>query len=181
MYNESAEEIQKAAPPQVAFFVLSNENDCSVNIAEFGGYEMKKMTVLECRTFLLERVRTAKLATVKEDGHPHVVPIWFELDGEQLVFTTWHTSIKAKNIKRDPRVSICVDSETPPFAFVKIDGTVTMSDNLDELRYWATRIAGRYMGEELAETYGERNSIGGELLVRVTPTKIIGQNDVAGW
>ncbi len=47
------------------------------------------------------------MATVRNDGRPHVVPIWFDLDGDDLVFTTWHTSVKAANLRRDPRVSIC--------------------------------------------------------------------------
>ncbi|HLE25525.1 MAG TPA: PPOX class F420-dependent enzyme, partial [Thermodesulfobacteriota bacterium] len=60
-------------------------------------------------------------------------------------------------------------------------GTAALTDNPDELLYWATRIGGRYMGAELAEAYGKRNSVEGELLVRVTPSKIIAHKDVAGW
>ena len=141
----------------------------------------KKMSRDECWAFLLSRPRPAKLATVRPDGRPHVVPIWFERDGEQLVFTTWHASVKARNLSHDPRLSLCVDDEAPPFAYVKLDGLADFSDNLDELRHWATRIAARYMGVALAETYGQRNAVAGELLVRVTPTDIMGEDDVAGW
>jgi len=49
---------------------------------------MQLMTADEARTFLLGRPRTAKLATVRADGRPHVAPVWFALDSEQLVFTT---------------------------------------------------------------------------------------------
>jgi len=142
---------------------------------------MQKMTPAECRSFLPERTRTAKLATVRQAGRPHIMPIWFDLDGDTLVFTTGHGSVKAADIRRDPRVCICVDDETPPFAFVQIEGTAVLSSDADELKHWATRIGGRYMGAELAEAYGQRNSGEGEALVRVTPTKIIGQKDVAGW
>ena len=83
---------------------------------------MPKMTTDECYNFLLEGVRTAKLATVRKDGRPHVVPIWFDLDGLTIVFTTWHESVKAKNIGRDPRVCICVDDEWPPFSYVQAEG-----------------------------------------------------------
>jgi PPOX class probable F420-dependent enzyme len=109
------------------------------------------------------------------------MPIWFDLDGDTIVFTTGGGSVKATNMRRDPRVCICVDDQTPPFAFVQIEGKATLSDNPDQLLYWATRIGGRYMGTELAEAYGKRNSVEGELLVRVTPIKIIAQKDVAGW
>jgi PPOX class probable F420-dependent enzyme len=68
----------------------------------------------EQQAFLLEGTRTGKLATVRKDGRPHVVPIWFVLDGDTLVFTTGEASVKAANMRRDPRVAFCVDDETPP-------------------------------------------------------------------
>ena len=142
---------------------------------------MQKMTTDECSDFLLHGTRTGKLATVRKDGRPHVVPIWFDLDDKTIVFTTGLDSVKAVNIRRDPRVCICVDDQTPPFAFVQSEGTAVLSDDPDALLYWATRIGGRYMGAELAEAYGRRNGVPGELLVRVTPTKIIAQKEVAGW
>jgi len=134
----------------------------------------------EQRAFLMEKARTAKLATVRKDGRPHVVPIWFDLDGDTLVFTTVQTSIKAANIRRDPRVCLCVDDETPPFAYIMIEGTAIMTADRAALLYWATRIGGRYMGEALAETYGKRNGVPGELLVRVTPTKVVFKKNIAG-
>jgi PPOX class probable F420-dependent enzyme len=139
---------------------------------------MHQMTS-EHRNFLMEQVRTAKLATVREDRRPHVTPVWFVLDGDTLVFTTWHTSIKAINIRRDGRVCLCVDDEKPPFSYIQIEGTAVMSADIEALEYWSTRIAGRYMGEKLADAYGKRNSVEGELLVRVTPTKIVFMKDVA--
>ena len=142
---------------------------------------VKKMTPGEVRAFLTEQPRTAQCATVKENGHPHVVPIWFEMDGDTLIFSTWQASVKAANLRRDPRISLCVDDETPPFAFVQIDGTASLIDDPEQLLYWATRIGGRYMGADQAEAYGKRNSVPGELIVRVTPTKIIAKKDVAGW
>ena len=133
----------------------------------------------ECRNFLLSGTRTAKLATVRTDGRPHVAPIWFDLDGDTIIFTTWHTTVKAANMQRDPRVCLCVDDDTPPFAYAQIEGTVQMTAEPDALLYWAARIAGRYMGAALAETYGKRNGVAGELLVRITPTKILFQQNIA--
>jgi PPOX class probable F420-dependent enzyme len=140
---------------------------------------MQKMTNAEAKAFLLEGTRTGKLATVRTDGRPHVAPIWFDLDGESLVFTTWHESVKGLNLQRDERLSLCVDDETPPFSYVIIEGTAEISDDPEALAYWATRIAGRYMGADLTEAYGKRNSVEGELLVRVSPTKIIAQKNIA--
>lgn len=140
---------------------------------------MAPMTEAEYQAFLQAQTHTGKLATVCADGRPHVVPIWFDLDGDTLVFTTWHASVKARNMQRDPRVCICIDDETPPFSFVVIEGSVAMTADADELRYWATRIGGRYMGADQAEVYEKRNAVAGELVVRVTPTKIIAQKNIA--
>jgi PPOX class probable F420-dependent enzyme len=140
---------------------------------------MQEMTPEEYKRFLLENRRTGKLATVRDDGRPHVVPIWYDLDGDSLVFTTWHEAVKAVNMRRNPRVSLCVDDETPPFAFVLIEGIASLEMNAPDLAYWATRIAGRYMGAKLSETYGKRNAVEGELLVRVTPTKIVARKGIA--
>ncbi len=140
---------------------------------------MQEMAPEEYRTFLLARPRTAKLATVRADGRPHVAPIWFDLDDDTLVFTTWHTTVKAANLRRDPRVSLCIDDDTPPFAFMIFEGTATMSEDPAELLRWATSIAGRYMGSAQAEAFGKRNGVPGELLVRVTPTRVVAQTKIA--
>src|SRR4051794_30078085 len=105
--------------------------------------ERNAMSPEEVRTFLLDGTRTAKLATTKQDGSPHVVPVWFVLDGDALVFTTWHLSLKAKNLSRDPRASVCVDDQAPPYSFVQVNGTVMFEYDLGELRTWATRIGAR--------------------------------------
>lgn len=141
---------------------------------------MRRMTAPEIRAFLTQGTRTAKLATVRADGRPHVAPVWFVLDGEDVIFTTWHTTVKAANLRREPRVALAVDDETPPFAYVLVEGTATISDDLAELRAWATRIGARYMGAEQAEAFGARNGVPGELLVRVTPVRVTAEADIAG-
>jgi PPOX class probable F420-dependent enzyme len=133
----------------------------------------------ERRAFLSAGTRTGKLATVRADGRPHVVPIWFVLDGDDVVFNTGALSLKGQALRRDPRATICVDEEQPPFAFVMIEGTVRLSDDTDAMLPWSTAIGGRYMGENRAEEFGRRNAVPGELLVRLTPTKIVAQADVS--
>lgn len=134
---------------------------------------MKEMSDEERRGFLLGRARTATLATVRADGRPHAAPIWFHLDGDVLVFTTGEATVKARNMRRDPRVTLCVDDQEPPFAFVVIEGRAELTADDPDLLPWATRIGGRYMGEDRAEEYGRRNAVPGELLVRVAPGKVL--------
>ncbi|MGD9694749.1 MAG: PPOX class F420-dependent oxidoreductase [Thermoleophilia bacterium] len=133
----------------------------------------------ERRAFLSSGARTGKLATVRADGSPHVAAVWFVLDGDDVVFTTGAETLKGRSLRRDGRASLLVDDETPPFAFVRVDGTVTLSDDLAEMLVWATRIAARYMGDDLAEAYGRRNAVPGELLVRLTPTRFVTEAGVA--
>ena len=133
----------------------------------------------EQKEFLLYGTRTGKIATVRKDGRPHVVPIWFVLDGNTLIFNTGETSVKALNMRRDARVTICVDDETVPYGFIIVEGTATLEKDSEDLKLWATRIGGRYMGSDRAEEYGARNGTPEELLVRVTPTRVIFARDVA--
>jgi PPOX class probable F420-dependent enzyme len=134
----------------------------------------------EARTFLLHSTRTGKIATVRSDGRPHVVPIWFVLDGDTIVFSTDRDSVKGKNLRREGRATLCVDDENPPYSFITVEGTVTTSEDLDEMKTWATRIAARYMGENKAEAFGERNAVPGAMLVRLTPTKVLFVQNLAG-
>jgi PPOX class probable F420-dependent enzyme len=141
---------------------------------------MRRLSDGEIRAFLSAGTRTGKLAVTRHDGRPMVVPIWFCLDEDgTLLFTTWGESIKGKAIRRDPRVSLCVDEEQPPYAYIRVDGLATVVDDPKLLRSWAERIGGRYMGVEQAARFGERNGVPGELLVRITPTTIVAQTDIA--
>ncbi|GAA3292084.1 PPOX class F420-dependent oxidoreductase [Streptomyces cinereospinus] len=140
----------------------------------------QKMTDTEWRAFVSQGTRTGKLSTVRADGSPHVTPIWFLLDGEEVVFSTSKTSVKGRNLARDGRVALCVDDDRPPFGYVVLQGRARLSEDLDGLRLWATRIGARYMGEERAEEFGARNGVPGELLVRITIDKVLAQKGVAG-
>ena len=139
----------------------------------------REMTAAEYREFLLGSVRTATLATVRAAGRPHAAPVWYHLDGETFVFTTGEDTVKGRNMRRDGRVSLCIDDERPPFHFVIVEGVATLTADDPDLLLWATRLGGRYMGEDEAEAFGRRNAVPGELLVRVAPTKVLAYMDIA--
>jgi hypothetical protein len=139
------------------------------------------MAATQVTAFLAaEPPHTGKLATVRSDGRPHVAPVWYALDDDgSIVFNTGESTVKGRNLRRDPRASLCVDDERPPFSYVVVEGTVEITDDLGEVRRWATEIGGRYMGEERAEEYGARNGVEGELLVRLRPHRIVSAFELA--
>lgn len=141
---------------------------------------MERMDDRETREFLNAGARTGKLATVSADGSPHVAPIWFTVDDEgSVVFNTGSNTVKGRNLQRDPRVSLCVDDESPPFAHVVLHGIAEISNDPDDKLRWATVIGGRYMGADKAEEFGRRNAVESELLVRVKPTKVVALRNIA--
>jgi PPOX class probable F420-dependent enzyme len=140
---------------------------------------MEIMTDSEWRAFVLEGTRTGKAGVTRKDGTPHVTPIWFVLDGDDLLFTTYHESIKARVLARDPRLSVCVDDQTPPYSYVMMQAEARLTEDLDELRTWATAIGARYMGADRAEEFGARNAVPGEYLVRARITKVVAQRHIA--
>ncbi|HEU5032563.1 MAG TPA: PPOX class F420-dependent oxidoreductase [Spirillospora sp.] len=140
---------------------------------------MEIMTDSEWRAFVMEGTRTGKAGVTRKDGTPHVTPIWFVLDGDDLLFTTYHESIKARVLARDPRLSVCVDDQAPPYSYVMIQAEARLTEDLDELRRWAAVIGGRYMGADRAEEFGERNAVPGEFLVRARITKVVAQRDIS--
>jgi PPOX class probable F420-dependent enzyme len=137
------------------------------------------MTDDEWREFVSTGTRTGKLATTRRDGRPHVVPVWFVLEGADLVFMTGADTVKGRALARTGMASICVDDDRPPYAFVTVSGAVTLSTDLDEMLPVSIRIAARYVGEELAEQYGRRNAVDGELLGRLRAEHVLALRDVA--
>jgi PPOX class probable F420-dependent enzyme len=110
-----------------------------------------------------------------------VVPIWFVLDGDDFVFNTGEHTIKGRALARTGIGALCVDEEHPPFAFVTVTGTVTITADLDDMRRWATAIGRRYMGAGRGEEFGRRNAVEGELLVRLHADHVFAQTDIAGY
>jgi PPOX class probable F420-dependent enzyme len=137
------------------------------------------MTDDERRAFLLHGTRTGILSTVRADGRPHAAPVWFTLDGDDVLLTTGAETVKGRNLRRTGRAVLTVDESTPPFDFVTIEGRVELSADLDEMLRWCTVIGGRYMGGDQATAFGARNAVPGELLVRLRPDRFVALAGIA--
>lgn len=140
-----------------------------------------RMTSDEAQEFLVGRpARPGLLATVRANGRPHAVPVWFDLDADgTVVFSTGASSVKGRNLRRNGWAALCVEDPRPPYSYVLIEGPVTLVDDLDQHRVWAGRIGARYMGEGREQEFAERNGGPEELLVRLTPEKVTSAADLA--
>lgn len=136
------------------------------------------MDAAEARAFLATGARTAKIATASPKGKPHVAPVWFVVDGDDLVFITTATSIKGRHLRANPRAAASVDDDSFPFGFVVVRGHVTLDDDAPDRLEWATRIASRYVPDRAGE-FGARNDAPGETLVRLHLERVFGQAELA--
>jgi PPOX class probable F420-dependent enzyme len=134
----------------------------------------------EVRDFLAQGTRTGKLSYLAASGRPLVTPVWFIVEGDSIVFNTGRDTAKGRSLARDPRVSLCVDLEEMPYAFVQVQGEAELSEDPAELLRTATAIAARYVADERAERFGKRNAVPGELIVRLRPTKVLVAFDMVG-
>ena len=128
--------------------------------------------------FLTLGTRTGKLGWVATDGRPLVAPVWFVVEGDDVLFNTGAGTAKGKALARDPRVVLTVDLEEPPYGFVQVQGVVEVTEDLDEVRRIATLNGARYMGADRAAEFGARNGVPGELGVRLRPGKVVAQLDM---
>ncbi len=141
---------------------------------------MASITDPQVREFLSHGTRTGKIAFVASDGRPVINPVWFVLEGDELVFNTGKDTAKGRAILRDPRLALCVDLDEPPYGYFQVQGIATVSEDPEELVRTATDIAARYMGPDRAEEFGKRNGVPGELVVRLRPLKILGGANMTG-
>ena len=140
---------------------------------------MKNMTRDEAIAFLGAGMPTAAVATTRADGAPHVVPVWFVMDGDMFVFTCAAGSVKARNLRRDPRIAISVDDDEFPYTFACGSGTADVDAQPADLLAWTTRIAARYVAPERVEEYGRKDAEIDDWVVRVPLARVFGTADLA--
>lgn len=134
----------------------------------------------DVKAFLSEGTRTGMVGWVASNGRPLVAPVWFVVEGDDLLFNTGEKTAKGQALARDRRAVLTADMPEPPYGFVQVQGEVELISDLEEVRRIATLCGGRYMGEDRAEEFGARNGVPGELGVRLKPTRVVAQLDVSG-
>jgi PPOX class probable F420-dependent enzyme len=137
---------------------------------------MTTMTADEWRTFVTAGTRLAHLSITRPDGRPHVTPICFVLDGDELAFALSPGSVKGKSMARDPRVAVCISDEQQPYSFVTIEGEAQISAEQDRIKRVATRIADRYYPDQPAAELAESFLQGGFTAVHIAITNVIARS-----
>ncbi|MCR6484401.1 PPOX class F420-dependent oxidoreductase [Amycolatopsis sp. OK19-0408] len=87
------------------------------------------------------------LATLLPDGAPHSVPVWVDPEGDHIAIMTGPDSVKARNLRRDPRVALSLTPVDNPFEPVVVRGRVVKWIEGDEAWSIVDRIATKYIGQ----------------------------------
>ncbi len=117
---------------------------------------MPKLNEREIDAFLAERGHLARIATVKSDGAPSVVPVWFIYENGSILITPRKNSEFLANVRRESRVAITIDEEASGYRKVLFEGAAQILYQPGEDRKWDDtyrRIACRYIDEESADRY----------------------------
>jgi PPOX class probable F420-dependent enzyme len=117
---------------------------------------MPKLSDDEIAEFLGERGHLARIATVRADGSPSVVPVWFIFEGGNVLITPRKHSEFLANVLREPRVAITIDEDQGRYRKVLFEGKAEVLYPVGEDRKWDDvyrRIACRFIDEASADYY----------------------------
>jgi len=125
----------------------------------------------------LEAPRHAIAAVLRSDGAPQLSPIWFLYENERLYFSSLSSSAKCRQLRRDPRIAICIDAGHPDARAVSISGTAEfIADEGPERADLEWRILRRYheSDEDAHRWEAAVAAEGPNELIAVIPAQIIG-------
>ena len=132
--------------------------------------QLPSMSEEELASFFEEAI-FARLGTINEDGTIHIAPIFFKYDDGQILMATQDPSRKIRNIKRNKKVSVLIDTTDVPFQGALIYGTAEL--DYEDVIQKRVAIFKRRLSQEDAETYAQRLSDKWKcVIVRITPDHI---------
>ncbi|NIK59058.1 PPOX class F420-dependent oxidoreductase [Kribbella shirazensis] len=137
---------------------------------------MTVMTDDEWRDFVAAGTRLAHIAVVRPDGRPHVTPVCFVLDGDEVAFALSPGSVKEQSLARDQRIAVCVSDDQQPYSFVTIEGEALVSAEPDQIRQVAAGIGRRYYPSQPADDFAESFVQAGFTAVRISITNVIARS-----
>jgi PPOX class probable F420-dependent enzyme len=127
------------------------------------------VTILDESTrTLLDAPNFAVVATLTASGAPHTSTVWYLRDGDTILISVTADKLKARNLARDPRISLTVSDRGNPYHSVDLRGTAELVD--DPEKALPARLAERYLGDAGANP--PEPAAVRRLVVRVTPAKV---------
>jgi len=124
------------------------------------------VTLNEATRRLLDGKNFATIATLNSDGGPHSSVVWVTREGDTVLFSTTTGRQKARNLARDPRVSVAVFETENPYNSVEIRGTADLVE--DKGKTLPKELSHKYLGEDPP---AESDDVV-RLIVRVIPEKV---------
>lgn len=125
----------------------------------------------DVRAFLDEKPYTAYLSTIDLKGFPHTVPVWFAVDGDDLISSMTTNRTRLKFIQANPRASMTIGGNHDDRAGYLFQGNLTIDDDPDFVLLH--KVIGRYMNEDGITKFMERVKSEQRIILRLSPTKII--------
>lgn len=123
------------------------------------------MSPAEREQFLAD-VRVGVLTIERPGRAPLATPVWYQYrPGGEVQIMTGSDSVKARLLEAAGRASLCAQREQLPYAYVTVEGPVTLAESTDELKL---DIASRYLGGEGGRAYVD-GSPGDDLAITLTP------------
>ena len=137
---------------------------------------MATMTDSEWRSFVTAGTRLAHIGLTRSDGRPHVTPVCFILDGDELAFVLSPGSVKGKSLAHDRRIAVCVSDERQPYGFVTVEGQARISAEPEQVKHVGAGIAERYYPAQPAAEVAETFVREGFTAVRISITNVIARS-----
>ena len=123
----------------------------------------------EERDQFLADLHIGVLTVERDDGPPLATPVWYRYRaGGPVELTTEVASVKGTLLAASGRATLCAQNESMPYAYVTVEGSVTMGEATDEIR---VDIATRYLGDEMGRAYVASTADGDDTLVQLTPER----------
>jgi PPOX class probable F420-dependent enzyme len=128
------------------------------------------MTPEERRSFL-ESHRLCIVAYVRTSGPPAMTPVYYALDGDDIVISTTRSRAKARVLARHPAVSLCILGEQPPFPYLTVYGRARIEDSgaVETMMRVGERMTGQPVPESARSALEQRARHEGRVVLRVTP------------
>ena len=110
----------------------------------------------------------ATVATLMPDGRPQALLTWVDTDGEHLLVNTEPQRQRARNVARDPRVTVLIRAEDDPWDWAEVRGHVVDTIDGQEARDHVDALSRKYLGKDYANPVGPQ----GRIILRIAPDTV---------